>query len=64
MSLPVLHYAPVQLVPQQVVQIPITEGIFTQMPQQVVHVPQIEQNVSLPVSPHAVTQHTPEHVVQ
>ena len=34
------------------------------MPQQVVHVPQIERNVSLPVSPHAVIQHIPEHVVQ
>ena len=34
------------------------------MPQQVVHVPQIERNVSLLVSPHAVIQHIPEHVVQ
>ena len=48
-SLPVLHNAPVQLVPQQLVQIPITEGIMAQMPQRVVHVPQIEQNISLPV---------------
>ena len=51
-SLPVLHNAIVQHVPQHLVQISQTEGTAVQQipQQQVVQIPQIRQNISLPAS--------------